>query len=278
MKEIPIDKTRICERILETGQYQTDEFKDKEDWWLVKYLKLKYNKNSISEKELKEKIKKIWEIIYLTRFTEEERREYQLYIDKRFNDVYNNCKNVSLSQKYNSFDIYQEELDYINSLPAARWIREFIFIFLGHCKTKNSFINEYAPILVYLPYLSLKARDKDLASYTIYAKLNEWGLWEEKTIVTIVDDHRHEPEERIDIRFDFLFPVVKKGSNPIHFDGILDLLKRLDLITNIYRCEKCGKSFEIKNRTQRFICEDCYKKQRQKRKNYARDQRRKTPL
>ena len=31
MKEIPIDKIDNCERMLATGQYQTDEFKDKED-------------------------------------------------------------------------------------------------------------------------------------------------------------------------------------------------------------------------------------------------------
>lgn len=276
--DIPIDKTDNCIRMLNTGQYQTEHFKTKEDWWLIKYLRNKYTKSELSEKEIKDEIRNIWEPIYKTRFNKEEMASHDFYIDVYFQQAYGKCKNISLSQKYYPITIYQEELDYINSLPAPKWFREFIFIFLGHCKTIGSFTCKAAPIAEYMRYLTLSTNNRDAISSTIYDKLKTFGLWKETSRITTTDGRYGEPTQIINVSFDFCFPLFDTKTTAFVFYRQIDLLKRLDLITNTYICESCGEEFEIKNRTQRLICDECYKKQRQKRKNFARDQKRKTPL
>ena len=273
---IPIDKTDNCERMLKTGQYQTDTMKDKEDWWFIKYLKIKYKKKGLSEQELKKTIKAIWAPIFNTRFAKEEEQEYIFYVNRRFEDIYNSNKNIVLTPAYHSIIIYQNELDYINSLPAPKWFREFVFIFLGHCKTTKKFIWDFAPISIYAPYLSLKVRDKDIIGCSTYSKLNSFGLWKDLSSIVVVEDNVHgNTEELWNSKFEFQFPVPEFGPVAIKFDRQIDLLRNLDLITNKYRCKICGEEFEINNRTQRLICDKCYKKQRNKNKHRARDNKKK---
>ena len=259
---IPIDKIDNCERMLATGQYQTQQYQNKEDWWLVKYLKLKYEKDGLSEKELREAIKSRWEPIYNTRFDKESVHDYKLYINKHFNEIYNRGKNIVLGKKFNKIIIYQSELDYINSLPAPKWFREFLFLFLGHCKATGNYTYDYAPTKEYMRYLSLKTKNRDAITMTIYNKLKEFNIWDQITVVTKSKGRYFEPEDDEDVKFNFTFPISKKGKVAIEFERQIDLIQRLDLITNLYKCEICGKEFEINNRTQRRICDECWKNSR----------------
>lgn len=248
--------------MLETGQYQTLRYRNKEDWWLVKYLKIKYESEGLSPKELKDKIKSLWEPIYNTRYDKEEVDDYALYINKHFNEVYNRGRNVSLEKTFAKIIIYQSELDYINSVPAPKWFREFLFLFLGHCKATKSYIYDYAPTKDYMRYLSIKTKNRDAITMTIYDKLKKLGLWEEVVVITETNKKYFKAEKDVDIKFKYSLPVEPKGLVAFQFDRQIDLIKRLDVITNIYKCDICGSEFEINNRTQRTICDKCYKKNR----------------
>jgi len=250
--------------MLATGQYQTQRYQNKEDWWLVKYLKLKYEKEGLSPKEFKELIKKQWEPIYNTRYNKEDIGDYNYYINKHFDMVYNRGKNVSLDKTLSKIIIYQNELDYINSLPAPKWFREFILLFLGHCKTTKNYIYDYAPTKDYMGYLSLHTKNRDAITMTIYDKLKTLGLWEEITVITKTSSKYFEEEEDSDIKFRFSLPVKQGGDIAYQFDRQIDLIKNLDIIHNRYRCDICGREFEINNRTQRTVCDACYKNNRKK--------------
>ena len=163
-------------------------------------------------------------------------------------------------------------------MPAPKWFREFLFLFLGHCKTTENYTYDYAPTKEYMRYLSLKTKNRDAITMTIYNKLKEFNVWEQITVITKNKGKYFEPEDDEDVRFNFTFPVAKKGKVAIVFERQIDLIQRLDLITNLYKCEICGKEFEINNRTQRRICDECWKKSLQARRNKVRDSWRKNRM
>lgn len=255
--------------MLKTGQYQTKEYQNKEDWWLFAYLKEKYILQGLSTYEYIPLIKEKWKQIFQTRFTNldvsSEFTSDSLIINSHFHNVQQNGNGINLNPSYKRITIYQSELDYINSIPAPKWFREFLFLFLAHCKTigRNKF--EYAPIRDYMKYLSLKTKNRDLITDTIYKKLRELNLWHPvKVKRTIKDDGNI--EEYSDIWFKFVLPVKSSGKKTIENCSIMEIIKNLDLVTDQYRCDICGEEFTFGSRTQRTICDKCYKKQRRQHK------------
>ena len=256
---IPIDKKYNCEMMLKTGQYQTKEYQNKEDWWFVKYLKDKYK--NLPDYEAMPLIREKWGEIYRTRFLDP--IEADLYINSHFRKIYENTNNIVLGRSLKRITIYKEELDYINSLPMPKWFREFIFLFLGHCKTTGVYGYEYAPVKDYIKYLTLKTRNRDAITSTIYNKMRELGLWKSFTIKKTYQGLCGVEEDE-DIQFDFAFPVVKSGTVVCECGTMFELINNLDIVTDKYKCDICGEEFVFGNRTQRTICEKCHKQKRRK--------------
>ena len=262
---IPIDKTRNCEMMLVTKQYQTEIYKNKEDVWLIYYLKKKYENGIMDKKKCHDIILTQWIEIFLTRFEDPTDTDVE-FAEVHFDSIYRNLGYVDLNKKYKKIVIYKEEIDYINSLPVSYWLRQFILLLLGHTKTINSCIYEYAPIQDYMRFLRLKTKNRDVITDTIYKKMRQFGIWVDSRVVTkrsatskCCDGLYYTEEDDIEFKFEFRLPVDGK-TKIATFASQLDLIEAMDsLLIETYNCDICGKPFVIGNRTQRTICENCWK-------------------
>ena len=260
--------------MLKTGQYQTKEYQNKEDWWLVKYLKDKYK--NLPDYEAMPLIREKWGEIYRTRFIDP--KEADIHINSHFRKIYENTNNIALGRSLKKIIIYESELAYINALPMPKWFREFILLFLGHCKTTGVYGYEYAPVKEYIKYLTLKTRNRDAITSTIYNKMRELGLWKSFTIKKTYQGLCGVEEDE-DVQFDFSFPVAKKGNVAFEFGTMFELIDNLSIVNDKYKCDICGKEFVFGNRTQRTVCEECYKKHRRETWRMSKEKERmSTPL
>lgn len=278
---IPINKRYNSQKMIETGCYQTSKFQNKEDWWLFAYLKEKYILKGLSAHEYIPLIKEEWIKIFKTRFIDCEKNlseSSSLIINSHFKKMVEKSNSVKLDPSPKRIVVYQSELDYINSIPAPKWFREFLLLFLSHCRATGRNKYEYAPIQEYIGYLSLKTRNRDLITDTIYKKLREFGLWSPVTVQrSVYDDGAVEKYD--DVWFKFILPVKARGSIVFDTGSIFEIMNQLDVVSDKYKCDVCGKEFVLNNRTQRTICDECYKKHRRELwKQAKRKERMSTPL
>lgn len=267
--------------MIETGHYRTSKFQNKEDWWLFAYLKEKYILKGLSAHEYLPLIKEEWIKIFKTRFVDcdgDLSEVNSLIINTRFKKIMEKSTSVKLDPSYKKIVIYKTELDYINSVAAPKWFREFLLLFLSHCKATGRNKYEYAPIQEYMEYLSLKTRNRDLITDTIYKKLREFGLWSPITVQRSMDDNGM-IEKYDDVWFKFKLPVKTNGLIVFETESIFEIINNLDMVSDKYKCDICGKEFVLNNRTQRTICDGCYKKHRRELWREAkRKERMSTPL
>ena len=124
-----LDYNKSIEQVLRTGKYLTKYKIFSEEMALCQYL-------YAEEKKSKEEIFEIW------KKTENPMTEsYSISHDEdelraSFNFVWNLAmqRNALYSTHYRPAKIWQEELDYINSLPVAQWYRKYLVCLLALSK------------------------------------------------------------------------------------------------------------------------------------------------
>lgn len=260
---IPIDREINSKRLLSTHTFQTKKWHNEELVWLVKYL--------TALKKTEAEIFETWKYFY-----QKDKPNYEEYDYKMiFGSFLKNSKK-SKQIKYNRPYIYQEEIDYINSLPVPLWIRQYIFIILLHSRTVGQEEFLFFQINEYKHFLSIKNTNVSLLQYQISKWLLQYGFAEKieiKEHYDIMPDSDYGGVEYdvdcIDVKF-LIHSPVKHCVDKIKFETILDALDNIDnYIVNEMVCPVCGKTFQIKTKQKVYICEDCYKKRRRQNKTIA---------
>lgn len=269
---IPIDKKINCQRMLSTKEFQTKYWHNEELCWLIKYLKLnRYSKENIYQN---------WKFFRLK--DKNEYDEEMLYCDfKSFNKL---SKTVVFKDRPKIF-VYQEEINYINSLPIPLWIRQYVYFLLLHIKCTENIYYDCLPYYDYYRLLPITDKHEKLR-YNLLKKLKQLGIVEN---TEIIEKHKSLPicdengfvvgiendvvvtDTRLKINLN-----INHYSEPIKiYVTILDALNDIDKINANYKCPICGKEYEFTKRMKRDICQSCYAKKRNKQKNYARDHKNK---
>ena len=258
---IPINKKINCERMLKTGKFQSEHWHADECVWLIKYLRTKKK----SEKEVFEKWKFFWK---------QHKPEYDDDDFKQNYKSFSGNATTVLLKDYPKTVVYQDEIDYINSLPLPLWMRQYVYILLIHSKTTCNDKYDHLPYADYHWWLSIKNNHSSDHKAALAVRLKELGIIK---IVHVKEDYELLPEidefgnligyERnasvINDRLQFCLPVViKHQDNKIVYDTIVDALGDINKINDAYRCDICGKKFRINTRTQRYICDECWNNKR----------------
>lgn len=278
MTDIPINKQLNCQRMIEFNSFQTDYWHNDELCWLIKYLKDNHFP--------KDKIYSIWK-----EFRKIDKPEFDdKMLEDNFDSFYNSAMRVSISKTYPQIIIYQEEIDYINSLAAPLWIRQFVYLMMLHIKVTGDEIYDFLPFVDYYKFLSIKNNHSTILKRQLSKTLKKFGILKDIEIVEEYDELPVCDEKGLQIGVENNVTIINKrlqirllvgtcNNVFVKYENILDAILNIGIINSNYKCPVCGNQYEYTERMQRNICEECYRKQRQKRKNFARDQkRRKTPL
>lgn len=261
---IPINRELNCERMLESGKLQTEHWHAEECLWLIKYLR----KKKFPENEVFEKWKYFWK---------QHKIEYDDDdFERNFKSFSGNAATVVFKGYYPKIIVYQDEIDYINSLPAPLWIRQYIYILMLHSKATGNDTYDYLPYDDYHWWLSLKGTNSSEIRGRLAGKLKEFGIIK---IIKIKETHEWLPEideygnpigfehevtiENDRLRIELPVKIINE-ENKVVYKTILDALDDIGKIHSLYKCGQCGKTFEFSLRTQRTICSDCYKEARKK--------------
>lgn len=255
---IPTNKYENCLRMIETGKYQTPIYQNKEDIWLIYFLKKQNEEMGLNIKDGMERAFSIWSPIYFTRF------ERITDVDKElarvhFESVYKNVNRVNLSKGYNKITISSGVVDFINSLPTPLWMRQLVLLLYGHTQVTGSDIFEYIPLKDYMQFLDLKNKNRGVTLESVYKKLKSFGMWTIDEVVRVVDD------DYVTIKFKFTMPTLQ--GSVVTYSSMFELIGDMNnLLVNTYKCDKCGTEFKLSNRTQKTICDKCYAEKERKRK------------
>lgn len=254
---IPIDRDVNSKRLLSTNSFQTKKWHNEELVWLIKYLTTLGKSN--------DDIYETWKYFYKKDKPDYEEADYQI-VFKSF--VKNSVKSKRV--KYNKPYIYQEEVDYINSLPVPLWIRQYMFIILLHSRTVKQEEFMFFQIDEYKHFLSIKNTNISLLQHQISKWLSQYNFAkkiEVKEHYDVMPDSDYGSIEYdvdcVDIKFLIRSPV-NNCSNKIKFETILDALNNINIyIVSEMVCPICGERFLIKPKQKLYICDNCYKKHRQ---------------
>lgn len=260
---LPINIIENCKRMIEFRQYQLPSSRGKEDLWLCKYLK--------DKKYSKEDAYNIWLSIYQSKYGNILGEDYEP--DAKFSEYWNNCDKVRLRENCNVIVIYQEELDFINSTNFALWEKQYMLLLSAYCKARNKtdyVRDKFPPSELKKMVVRPKRKANDFAD--LYNKMVDVGFLQERTIKTF-NQYDGEYDTNTYVK---MHVYQTSGTAVIKVNTILDISMYFDKITMHKKCKECGQLFEYHSKTQRDVCEKCYKKQRlQKQKDCHQHQSRK---
>ena len=275
---IPINKKVNSERMLKTGEFQTEYFHNDEMTWLISYLR---NVKKLDEKDIFVK----WVPFYL-----KNENVTPEYARDQFKSFWASSYKYVMKDKNPEIVIWQEEIDYINSLPIAQWIRQYMFILILHVRTTGNELYDYLPLGDYRKFLSTtnehvsEMKDTLMKILRQYDFVKDVEIEEHHDILETFDEYGNPCDVEYDVviknnRLQIKSPICKYGGEiGYRYKTILDGLKDLQEIKDTCICSECGKEFEFNNKTQTSICRECYKKDLQKRRNNYRKQWRKSKV
>lgn len=264
---IPINRKINSERMLKTGEFQTEHFHNDEMLWLVTYLR---KNKKLDKKQVFAK----WVPFYLKNKTTTPE-----YASDSFETFWKRSKYHTIKNNRDKIIIWQEEIDYINSLPIPVFVKEYFFILLMHTRATKNELYDSIPYLDYHWYLSSNDRHYDNIKSRLleYAKrynfINIVQTSEKFDYLPDINDDGFEvagdtyDTEIINYKLNISSPVCKYGGEiPVIYDDILDGLSDMkNKISNISICTECGAEFEFNNKTQKTICDDCWNKKEKER-------------
>lgn len=262
---IPINKKVNSERMLKTGEFQTEYFHNDEMTWLISYLR---NVKKMDKKQIFAK----WVHFYVKNenITPE-------YAKDQFKSFWISSYKHTMKDKNPEIVIWQEEIDYINSLPIAKWLREYMYIILLHTRATGNELYDYLPLGDYRKFLSTTNKNPSEMKETLMKVLRQYNFVKDVEI-----EEHHDTLETFDeygnpcgVEYDVVIknnrlqiksPICKYGGEiGYRYKTILDGLKDLREIKDTYICPECGKEFIFNNKAQTYICDECWNKKEKER-------------
>lgn len=256
------DWTDNCKRIIETKHFPNEESYEKSNMTLQHIVLFKYLEEI--EHKSKKEIKDFWLLTdspFLEELPQDDKDEWiTVEFEKLWTMRNKNMINFSKSSnKVYDYPIFQEEIDYINSLDCDTWIRKALFLMLGCAKhNKNGLLKFNYTTTAWIEKTispNHKIRDKVVKLGRVNS---QYGLYSFVGRTT---------KKGLRSNWLKLHFMKKEGTvcqlvySPNNLKDFLDLIKDK---TNI--CPECGKEFTKSTKAQTNLCEDCYKIHRRQKK------------
>lgn len=159
--------------------------------------------------------------------------------------------------------IFKEEIDFLNSLDAPLWMKQYWGALLFYYKFASQ---------IYDRVSKTSTLNAWCIQHSSYKKKNYGGKCQDliahkalelrKRGVEIIQDSAM---ERISERYPTFVPLfsVKTGTAPAGFNDTADIDKFLSLIhVSQVQCPECGGFFELSSYKKTPLCPECYKKLR----------------
>ena len=254
-----------CKQILQTKHFPNTKGYETINMNLQHLVLFKYMEQI--EHKTKEEIKLFWLTTDSPLLRELPEDDKEQWVNVEFEKLWS-MRNKSIidftkqGAKIYNYPIYQEEVDYINSLNCDTWIRQALFLMLGCAKHNRSG-------LVKFNYATTAWIEKIVSpDKVIRDKIVKIGKVNQKYDLYSITGR-----------------ISKKGyrSNWLHLNFAKDkgtvcaivyspnsLVEYLDLIQEkIDTCPKCGVTFTKSSKAQTNLCKDCYVKYRREKKTMA---------
>jgi hypothetical protein len=249
-----------CEKILKTKQYTTYKKSFYEQIVFIKYLQ--------NQDKSKEEVYNIWINTKSPQLHILQEDNNNIEINLLYHILWKKAENCKvLNKEPTKIKLFQEEIDYINSLYCEEWFRKYLIGLLFFYKFFNS------------SYLILT---KDI-NIDILSKLNKKEFTDRQIqianeyrekyslYITQVKNVQNNQERALQINYCYKEGVlINEYTDPLQFTEVFSLLKKGTAL-----CEKCKTIYTINARTKRDICLECYKKERQQYINNFKKQKRK---
>lgn len=246
-----MDKIEHCLKMIEKEQYLDENSLGREDLWLCKYLK----DSGYSVKEAFN----IWQKIHINRYGGEKRDT----ISTLFLSFWNRCDKVVLNCE--TFAVTKGELEFINRLDMALWKKQYVLYLIAYFKiTKGKWLKDY-----YYPPEAIKHKvkrpnrneDRGNSITLITDDLLSNGVLECKTDKI----SGYDEEDEFVQSYYRTRNIADDKEIVFEFSSVDEIVDYLPLIKSEMVCPNCGNKFEISSKTQRCVCEDCWKKEQSKR-------------
>lgn len=246
----PINQKVDAERVLATGKYQLPNCSSCEDVWVIRYL--------IDAGKEKEDIRKTWEEIFVSKSN---RWSEVLDVDSFFDKVYLRATKTKLKEQ-KKIVFFQSEIDAINNTDIPMRAKEYMILFLAYFKGEG---------VKKLPSEEGNALRLNLN------KLMRSSPYQNKTnihwecigagLITETEMEFFNPKYGYNETRYYYSPTILKhhGIRVGEFSTLIDVPKIFDKLKCEVVCAQCGKKFEKKPKTQRNICEECWKKKESER-------------
>ena len=238
MNEHIFDWVENSAKVLKTKQYSTFHSRFREQVALVRYLL----DQGLQKEEIYEKWKETnpHEIQYAD--DEQEKKEV-------FGRVWRKAKKWH-NRFYSPITIYQEEIDFINSMSVILWIKQYILAMLCVYKYYHEAWCCYTNRIKCFCYSQTYVQN-EREEYTL--KMCEC-LKSYRPYTTVI----HDSNVAFKMNFAQMMgtPLITL-HNPAYVQDAFQYLKDSRI------CSKCGKAFEVNSaKLRRDMCEECYRKER----------------
>lgn len=240
-----VNKLEAIKYMLNNKSYVPELSTNKQDAWLLYYLRKKKGKD-------KDEAYKIWLPIYETAHEKSSEGEY---LGVFWNKWKTSASTVRLN-KQNIATIYQEEIDRINKCDVkATWQKQLLLLILVYAKMTNNFRLSEINLGLFAKYIGKKTKDiTESLSYSMtqeaikneifeMIEVKEWddieGCWETSRYFNIHEFKNGDVVCKIWNGYqvkelEYLFPIIKT-------------------------CENCGSEFRPSSRGKTCLCERCYR-------------------
>lgn len=254
-----------CKQIIQTKHFPNSDGHEKKTMMLQHIILFKYLEDQ--EKKTREEVKQFWlttDSIYLTNIPDDDKDKW---IDVQFEKLWKlrtkNAINFVEGQMVYNFPIYQEEIDYINSLDCSTWLRKALLLLLACAKHNKTGLLKYNnTTTAWIEKMidpTKKVRDKMLKIGMLNVK---YKLFEFK--------YYGEYNNRIKLNF-----IKNKGKEIAIVYSPNFMKEYLNLINDsTITCTKCKKEFVPSPKQQTTLCPECYhNKRKQDKLNYIHKKR-----
>lgn len=232
--ELPINEDDNSRRILETGKYQLEGSKGKEDVWLIRYLKTEGYSGY-------EDIYTIWCRIAPQKYPDLNDEEMRRLFKKLWDRANKRKKDYGIFE----FEIFQEEIDEINTVRMVPWYKEYALLVLAYYKILGREKIELRNIPSTLLFkLLTKGKPRSRDKLRVREKMEDTGLMS-------IDTRNFAAS---------LNYQKRKGKSLGVFTQIQDVVSLFPLLKYEMVCKRCGRVFEYNSKTKRTVCLDCWKK------------------